>query len=354
MLLLSSVPTVVFYFETALKWALEFCGAAPSLHWDSLSKMKSWPQCQCKEASKLHSAFPSLSHLDLLLPFSLPPPLAARTIKSPLTPSTRYGTEPAVGRAIRRSGIPRSEIFITTKLWNNSHHPSDVEPALDASLRDLGTDYLDLYLMHWPVAFARGDAMIPKDSAGNIQTAKEIDYVDTYKAMEACLKSGKTRAIGVSNFSLAEMERLLQNTSVVPASHQLELHPYLQQKGFADWHRQKGINITQYSPFGNQNEIYSKGQDMGKLIDDPALAEIGKKYGSGKSGAQVALAWGIAKGHAVVPKSKTPARIRENLEGDFELSKEDVEKVDALDKKLRFNNPSGNFGWEFYKDLEGV
>ena len=263
-----------------------------------------------------------------------------------------YGTEPAVGRAIKKSGVPRSEIFITTKLWNNSHHPADVAAAVDASLKDLGTDYLDLYLMHWPVAFARGNSPMPKDSSGKIQTDESIDYVDTYKAMEKCVKEGKTRAIGVSNFSLAEMERLLKETSIVPASHQLELHPYLQQKSFVDWHRQRGIIITQYSPFGNQNESYGSGQGIGKLIDDPALAEIGKKYG--KSGAQVALAWGIAKGHSVIPKSKTPQRIKDNLEGDFKLSEEDVKKVDGLDKKLRFNNPSGSFGWEFYKDLDGV
>lgn len=170
--------------------------------------------------------------------------------------------------------------------------------------------------------------------------------------MEKVMKAGKTRAIGVSNFSLAEMERLLRETSVVPASHQLELHPYLQQKAFVEWHAKHGINITQYSPFGNQNEVYDSGKGIGKLIDDPVLAEVGKKYG--KSGAQVALAWGIAKGHSVIPKSKTPERIRANLEGDFKLEPEDVKRVDELDKKLRFNNPSDSFRYKFYADLEGA
>ena len=170
--------------------------------------------------------------------------------------------------------------------------------------------------------------------------------------MEKAHKAGKLRAIGVSNFSLSEMERLLASTSVVPASHQIELHPYLQQKAFVDWHNKHGINITQYSPFGNQNEIYDSGKNMGKLIDDPVLVEIGKKYG--KSGAQVALAWGIAKGHSVIPKSKTPERIRQNLEGDFKLEKGDMEKIDGLDKKLRFNNPSKSFEYKFYADLDGA
>lgn len=260
-----------------------------------------------------------------------------------------YGTEPAVGKAIKDSGIPRKEIFITTKLWNNSHHPDDVEPTLDASLKDLEVDYLDLYLMHWPSAFARGDALIPKDSKGKIQTA-DIDYVDTWKAMEKLLKTGKVRAIGISNFSKAELERLLKETTVVPAAHQIELHPYLQQHSFTDFHRQKGIHITQYSPFGNSNEIYG-AQEIGLLIKDPVLTEVGKKYG--KSGAQVALAWGIAHGHSVLPKSKTPERIRQNLEGDFKLSAEDLATLDAVDKKARFNDPSESFGYNFYTDLDG-
>jgi len=261
-----------------------------------------------------------------------------------------YGTEPAVAKAIKASGIPRNELFITTKLWNNSHYPEDVEAALDASLKDLGTDYLDLYLMHWPSAFERGSNPFPKVD-GKVKKG-DTDFVETYKAMEKTLKNGKTRAIGISNFSLSELERLLKETSAVPAAHQVELHPYLQQKAFVEFHKQKGIHITQYSPFGNQNEIYDSGKDIGKLIDDPTLTEIGKKYN--KTGAQVALAWGIAQGHSVIPKSKTPARIRANLEGDFKLESADVEAISKIDKKLRFNDPSKSWGfYDFYTDLDG-
>lgn len=263
-----------------------------------------------------------------------------------------YGTEPAVGRAIKKSGIPRSEIFITTKLWNNSHRADEVEAALDASLKDLETDYLDLYLMHWPAAFSPGSTMTPKGNNGKILTDNDnVNYVQTWKAMEKTFKSGKCRAIGVSNFSKAEMEKLIAESETVPAAHQIELHPWLQQKAFTAWHKEKGIHVQQYSPFGNQNEIYSSGQNMGKLIDDPVLNEVGKKYN--KSGAQVALAWGIQNGHSVLPKSKTPSRIKDNLEGDFKLEQEDLDKIATIDKKIRFNDPSGNFGWDFYSDLEG-
>ncbi|CAG8886067.1 unnamed protein product [Penicillium egyptiacum] len=260
-----------------------------------------------------------------------------------------YGTEQAVGNGVKRSGVPREELFITTKLWNNKHHPDDVAPALQESLDNLGMDYVDMFLIHWPVAWQRGDDLFPKKEGKLVQ--ENIDTADTYRAMEQLLKTGKARAIGVSNFSKSEMEHLLKHTSIVPAMHQMECHPWLQQHDFTEWHRKNGIHVEHYSPFGNQNALYGEKSGPVKLLGEPVLAEIGEQYN--KTPAQVVLAWGVTQGHSVLPKSKTPMRIRANLAGDFKLSPEDMKKIEKINKKLRFNDSSDEFGRDFFVGLEG-
>ena len=221
--------------------------------------------------------------------------------------------------------------------------------ALKASLKRLGTKYLDLYIMHWPSPFARSDDLMPKRT-DKIEPG-DTDYIDTWKAMEKLHRYTLARAIGIANFSKAELERLLSATKVVPAVHQLECHPWLQQPSFTAFNKSKGIHVQQNTPFGNQHPIYSAGRKLDKLIDDPTLVAIGKKHG--KSGAQVALAWGIANGHSVLPKSNTPELIRRNLAGDFELDKEDLDALSRIDMKLRLDDPSKVFGWNFFADLDG-
>lgn len=290
-----------------------------------------------------------------------------------------------MGKGIKRSGVPRDEIFLTTKLWCNAHYPDDVEPALDDSLRDLDTDYVDLYLMHYPCSFRRGSDFLPFDSNGKMIT-DPTHFIDTWKAMEKLLKTGKTKAIGVSNFSRIELEQILKEGSVVrsnglqitlflflcrltlitlfshkqvPAAHQTELHPYLQQKAFVDWHNEKGIQIIQFSPCGNLNTFYSEVSwakdiaNMTRLIDHPVLLEVARKHG--KSPIQIALAWGVSNGRCVIPKSTIEWQIRENADADkIQLDEKDMRQIATMDQKARFNDPSADFGYKLYVGLDGA
>ncbi|KAJ4364949.1 hypothetical protein N0V83_008565 [Neocucurbitaria cava] len=268
-----------------------------------------------------------------------------------------YDTEEFIGRAIRKAGVPRTDLFLTTKLWCNDFHPDDVEPALDEALAKLGTEHIDLFLTHYPCTFKRGTERFPKGEDGIMQMG-ETTYVDTWKAMEKLVHKGKAKAIGVSNFSQGEVQTLLDQGSITPAVHQMELHPYLQQKSFVEWQKSKGIHMMQFSPLANQNNFYrdiywATGKaNAGRLIDEPILKEIGEKYG--KSPAQVALAWGLANGRSVIPKSVVDWQITQNLESDFPLDAEDLEKIGTLDKQLRFNDPSSAYNWKLYSDLEGA
>ncbi|KIW06996.1 uncharacterized protein PV09_02652 [Verruconis gallopava] len=267
-----------------------------------------------------------------------------------------YDTEKQVGNGIKKSGVPRDQIFLATKLWRNSYHPDDIEPALNASLSDLGTDYIDLFLMHYPCTFARGNDRFPKGEDG-LMIMGETTYLDTWKAMEKLVKTGKIRAIGVSNFNQKEIQNLIDNSDTVPAVHQMEVHPYLQQPRFNKWLAEKGIHVIQFSPLDNMNNFYrdvhwSKSEShMPRLIDHPVLVEIGKKYN--KSPIQIALAWGINNGRTVIPKSVIDWQIKENLEADFELDGEDMAKIATMDIKTRFNDPSEYYRWNLYEGEDG-
>ncbi|KAJ5087466.1 hypothetical protein N7456_011082 [Penicillium angulare] len=268
-----------------------------------------------------------------------------------------YDVEEQVGKGIKKSGIPREEIFLGTKLWCNDYHPGDVERALDDSLRDLDTPYVDLLLMHYPCTFKRGPERFPRDADGRMIHGK-TSFVDTWKAMERLTNTGKVKAIGVSNFSQGEIQTLLNESSTAPAVHQMEVHPYLQQKGFNEWLKTNGIHVVQFSPLGNMNNFYRQtgwSKDvahMMRVIDQPILKEIGEKYG--KSAVQVVLSWGINSGRSVIPKSVVDWQIEQNLEADFELQPEDMARIATLDAKARFNDPSLDYEWRLYSDLEGI
>ncbi|MFD8201457.1 aldo/keto reductase [Streptomyces sp. NPDC059701] len=215
-----------------------------------------------------------------------------------------YGNERGVGRALADSGVARDELFVTTKLWNADQGYDATLAAFDASLDKLGLDHVDLYLVHWPAP------------------GRDL-YLDTWRALEKLYADGRTRAIGVSNFQPAHLERLLGASSIVPAVNQIELHPGLQQRELRDFHARHGIVTEAWSPLA-----------QGAVLKDDAITRIAAEHG--KSPAQVVLRWHLQTGNVVIPKSVTEARIRENLDVfDFELGPQDIEALASLDRGMR-------------------
>ncbi|MEZ0073098.1 aldo/keto reductase [Planotetraspora sp. GP83] len=226
-----------------------------------------------------------------------------------------YWNERGVGRAVRDSGIPRDDLFVTTKLWNDEHDYDKALWAFDESMDRLGLDVLDLYLIHWPVP-SRGK------------------YAEAWKALEKLYADGRVRAVGVSNFTIETLRRLFDETGVVPAVNQIELHPQFPQRELRAFHAEHGIATEAWSPLG---------QGRG-LLDLPELADIAAK--NGKSPAQVVLRWHLQIGNVVIPKSVTPSRIAENIDVfDFELTAADMAAVDALDNGRRLGPDPAVFDW---------
>jgi 2,5-diketo-D-gluconate reductase A len=214
-----------------------------------------------------------------------------------------YGNEKEVGEAVRASGLDRGDVFVTSKLNNSFHEPDDAREAFDRTLSDLGFDYVDLFLIHWPLPTLYGG-----------------DYVSTWKVLEEFKRDGRSRSIGVSNFQVEHLQKLAAETETVPAVNQIEVHPYFTNEAVRGYGREHGIVTEAWSPIA-----------QGAVLDDPTIARIAEKVG--KTPAQVVLRWHIERGDVVFPKSVTPSRMKENFEiFDFELEPGDVEEISALDK----------------------
>jgi 2,5-diketo-D-gluconate reductase A len=218
-----------------------------------------------------------------------------------------YGNEKEVGEAIAKSGLDRADVFVTSKLANGAHRPDDARRAFDASLEALGFDYLDLFLIHWP-----------------LPTRYDGDFVSTWRTLEEFYREGRARSIGVSNFQPHHLRRLHQDTEIPPAVNQIEVNPYLTQDQVRGFCAEHGIAVEAWSPIGRG----------GALLEDPVIVSIAERVG--KSPAQVVLRWHLERGDIVFPKSVTPSRIRENFGVvDFELSGGDVAEISALNKNQR-------------------
>lgn len=220
-----------------------------------------------------------------------------------------YYNEAGLGVAIRESGVPRSELFITSKLSNKSHAYDDALRAFELSMEKLGLDQIDLFLIHWP---------LPRRGR----------YVEAWKALVKLQKDGRIKSIGTSNFNPDHIETIIAETGVAPVVNQIELHPGFQQRGVREFHKAHAIAIESWSPLGS-----------GKWLNDPTIAAIGRKYA--KSVAQTIIRWHLEEGLIVIPKSVTPSRIAENFDVfDFKLDHDDMAKIAALD------SPTGRGGFD--------
>jgi diketogulonate reductase-like aldo/keto reductase len=252
--------------------------------------------------------------------FQTPPDVTTAAVEEALSVGYRhidtaaaYFNEREVGEGVRRSGIARDEVFLETKVWISDYGYDATLHAFDKSAGKLGVDRLDLLILHQPLS-SRFDLTL-----------------DAYRALEKLMADDKVRAIGVSNFMPEHLDRLLTETSVVPAVNQIELHPYFQQTALQRVHAEHGILTQAWSPIGG---ITSYGGGEKSAFDDPTLLEIARQYG--KSAAQVMLRWHLQEGRSAIPKSTKPARIAENFDVfDFELSGEQIAAIDALDTGVR-------------------
>jgi 2,5-diketo-D-gluconate reductase A len=288
--------------------------------------MRLYPFGDSKGRSMAELTIPSLTlHDGVEIPqlgfgvFQVPPEETQSVVELALEAGYRhidtaaaYRNERGVGGAIATSGLPREEVFVTTKLWNSQQGYDSALAAIEASLGRLGFDYVDLYLIHWPVP-------------------SEDRFVETWRAFERINEEGRARTIGVSNFRIEDLERLEAQTDTRPTVNQIELHPRFQQVELRAWQADRQIATEAWSPLA-----------QGDLLDDETIAEIAARHG--KTPAQAILRWHLQLGNIVIPKSVTPERIRENLElFDFELSGEDMAAIKGLDSGERIGPDPANF-----------
>lgn len=251
-----------------------------------------------------------------------------------------YFNEEQVGQGIRESiaesngALTRADFFITSKNWNTFHSKAGVEKSLKEVLERLQMDYVDLFLMHWPMGLVEDKGDYPLDSAGKL-IASDIHYTETYKALEDCVRAGTAKNIGVSNFNIAQLTEILAMATIKPVCNQFEVNPLWQNIELVDFCQKNGVTVVGYAPLGAPDRAWSKSGDPTPL-ENPAIVALAKKYN--KSPAQIILKWVLSRNIVVIPKSVTPSRIAANIDlFDFELSKEDIDSFSQfLKEQFRF------------------
>lgn len=266
-----------------------------------------------------------------------------------------YGNEAEVGVGINAKiadgTVKREDLFVCTKLWNSQHHPNDVLPSLKQSLNLLKLDYVDLYLIHWPMALKPGAEKFPRDEAGNLIFA-DISLIDTWKEMEKCVATGLVKSIGVSNFNKAQVQEILDNCKIPPAMQQIEVNPYFVNEELVKFCQSKNICVTAYSPLGSADRPWASPSEP-VIMEDPKLKAIADRLG--KSVAQVLLRWLIQRNIIVIPKSTNPQRIEQNLKVlDFELTQSDMDLIASFDRGFPLVVPMavGPDGKRTFRDLK--
>lgn len=251
-----------------------------------------------------------------------------------------YENEHEVGAAIHElmgvgeGKVKREELFITSKLWNTFHRKERVPEGISRTLKSLGLAYIDLYLMHWPVAFKECDPGLSESDEDGKILVTDVDFVETWKEMEKLVKEGLVRSIGLSNFNSEQIKRILNEGEIKPVVNQVECHPYLNQKKLQEFCESHNIILTAYSPLGSPDRMWAKPEEP-LLIEDPVIKGIAAKYS--KTPAQVCIRYPIQRGIIVIPKSVTKSRIEENFQVfDFTLSDEDMKALDNLNRDYRF------------------
>ena len=253
-----------------------------------------------------------------------------------------YGNEKEVGDAIRDAiqnhDVTRSELWITSKLWSNCHGKDRVEAALNQSIQNLSVDYLNLYLIHWPVSIKPEKAFA--ESVDDLLSPEQSPMSETWEAMESACEKGLTRHIGVSNFSVQKLQKLLSSCKQKPEVNQVEHHPLLQQQALLEYCASEGILITAYSPLGSMDRPQSlKVKDAPVVLENPVIRSIAETRGC--SPAQVVLAWDVQRGISAIPKSVKPSRLLENLQAaEIKLSTSELQTMEALDQNIRLVNGS--------------